>query len=58
MNEYKQLAYNLLVELGQEIHLGNLVYDHHINEIVKYAKQAGLSDQHITKVKNRIKQTP
>ena len=58
MNEYKQTAYNLLVELSQEIHLGNLVYDDHINEIVKYAKQAGLDKRQVDLVKDRIKEHP
>jgi len=58
MNEYKQTAYNLLVELSQEIHVGNLAYEENILEVIKYAKKAGLNDQQITKVKSRIKQEP
>ncbi|MGB2560496.1 MAG: hypothetical protein ACPIG6_07860 [Akkermansiaceae bacterium] len=54
----QQQSYNLMVELGMEIHLGNLVYDTHINELVKYAKQAGLDEKQIDLVKNRIKEHP
>jgi len=58
MTDYKQTAYNLLVELSQEIHVGNLPYEENILEVIKYAKKAGLNDQQITKVKSRIKQEP
>ena len=58
MNEYEQTAYNLLVELSQEIHVGNLPYNENISEVIKYAKKAGLNDQQITNVKSYIKQAP
>ena len=50
----KQTAYNLLIELSNEIIAGNLPYDVHIAEVCDLAKQAGATPNKIRNIRERL----